>query len=176
MRKGVSELYNPDTNQSSARQPLGSEAPIDIGSTVEGTVVKLAEYGAIVRLQGGRTGLIHVSEIADAFVRDVKEYFKEHDRVRVKVLSINDKGRYELSTKNIEQPAQETPVPRERKKPIQRPPEVIDLGPDHSSRDSAPGIRLGFEDRISGFLKDSQERQTDVKKHLDSKRGTIKKR
>ena len=66
---------------------------IDIGNTVDGTVVKLAEYGVIVRLQGGKTGLIHISEIADTFVRDVKDYFKEHDRVRVKVLSVNDKGR-----------------------------------------------------------------------------------
>lgn len=176
MQKGASELYNPDTNRSSARQPFGSGAPIDVGSTVEGTVVKLAEYGAIVRLQGGSTGLIHISEIADTFVRDVKEYFKEHDRVRVKVLSVNNKGRYELSSKNIEQPAQETPVPRERKKPVERPREIVDLGPDRFGQDSGPGMRLGFEDNLTRFLKDSQERQLDVKKHLEAKRGTIKKR
>ena len=92
----------------------------EIGNTVDGTVVKLAEYGAIVRLAGGKTGLIHISEVADTFVRDIKDYFKERDRVRVKVLSVNSKGRYQLSAKGIEQPAPEpcllytSPSPRDR--------------------------------------------------------------
>ncbi len=174
--KGAFELYTPDPNHSSARQPFGNGAPIDVGSTVEGTIVKLAEYGAIVRLQGGRTGLIHISEIADTFVRDVREYFKEQDRVLVKVLSINNKGRYELSTKNIQQPVQEAPAPRERKKPAERPREVVDLGPDRFDAETAPGLRLGFEDRLSRFMKDSQERQLDVKRNLETKRGVMKKR
>lgn len=129
-----------------------------------------------MRLQGGRTGLIHISEIADTFVRDVKEYFKEHDRVRVKVLSMNNKGRYELSAKNIEQPAQEAPVPRERKKPVERPPEIVDLGPDRFDSQHVPGMRVNFEDSLTRFLKDSQERQTDIKRNVESKRGTIRKR
>ena len=145
---------------------------IDIGNTVEGTVVKLAEYGAIVRLEGGNTGLIHISEIADTFVRDVKDYFKEHDRVRVKVLSVNNKGRYELSTKQIEQPVHETPLPRERRKPAERPPEVIDLGPNTmASREHGPAP-ASFEDRLTRFVKDSQERLLDLKRNIESKRGT----
>lgn len=151
---------------------------LDIGSTVEGTVVKLAEYGAIIRLKGGKTGLIHISEIADTFVRDVKEYFKEHDRVIVKVLSINNKGRYELSTKNIEQPVQESapPPPSEKRKPIERAPDVINLGPDNTDSHNFSSGRMNFEDRVSRFMKDSQERQLDLKRNMESKRGTSRKR
>lgn len=144
---------------------------IDVGSTVDGVVVKLAEYGAIVRLQGGKTGLIHISEIADTFVRDVNDYFKEQDRVRVKVLSINGKGRYELSTKQIEQPVQEPPPPRERKKVIQRMSEPVYLGPDIHVDDHARHLPVNFEDRLTHFLKDSSDRQLDVKRNIESKRG-----
>ena len=142
---------------------------IDIGTTVEGTIVKLAEYGAIVRLQGGKTGLIHISEIADTFVRDVKEHFKEHDRVRVKILSINNKGRYELSTKNIEQPEQE--APREKKKPAEREPEIINLGPDGGDEFQHGHAHVGFEDRLQRYMKDSQDRLLDIKRNIEGRRG-----
>lgn len=144
---------------------------IDIGSTVEGTVVKLADYGAIVRLQDGKTGLIHISEIANTYVRDVKDYFKEQDRVRVKVLSVNDKGRYELSTKQIEQPLIEPTPRREKRKPAPRPPEIINLGPEPAISDMRSMPQGSFEDRLSQYLKDSQERLHDIKRSIESKRG-----
>jgi S1 RNA binding domain protein len=177
VRKGVFELSSSDSAPGSIRESVGNGAPIEVGSTVEGTVVKLAEYGAIVRLQGGRTGLVHISEIADTFVRDVKDYFKEQDRVKVKVLSINNKGRYELSAKNIDQPVSEPTLPRERKKPVERPPDAVNLGPDLGGPTvSAAGNYGNFEDRLSHFLKDSQERQTDLKRNIESKRGIARKR
>lgn len=149
---------------------------LDIGSTVEGTIVKLTEYGAIVRLQGGKTGLIHVSEIADSFVRDVKDYFKEHDHVMVKVLNVNNKGRYELSTKQIEQPVQKLVSPRKQKKLIERPLEAINLGPEQDSHYTETGNPIGnFEERMTRFMRDSQERQLDLKRNIESKRG-VKKR
>lgn len=176
MRKGVLRLSALDLSSSSASGSPGAPAPIEVGGTVEGIVVRLAEYGAIVRLQGGKTGLIHISEIADSFVRDVKDYFKEHDRVRVKVLSINNKGRYELSAKNVEQPVLESPPPRERGKPAERAPEQVNLGPDDGRLHSPPCAQGNFEDRLSQFLKDSQERQLDLKRNIEAKHGILRKR
>lgn len=148
---------------------------IDIGSTVEGTVVKLAEYGAIVRLQGGKTGLIHISEIADTFVRDVKDYFKEHDRVRVRVLSVNNKGRYELSTKDVEQPVIQGPSQHERPRSVKHPREPVNLGPDELSDGDQRYFRPAtFEDQLSQFMKESQERLLDLKRNLEAKRGNRK--
>lgn len=150
---------------------------IDVGSTVEGTVVKLADYGVIVRLQGGKTGLIHISEIADTFVRDVKDYFKEHDRVRVKVLSINGKGRYELSAKMIEQPVHDPPPEpvAERRKRIERPREPVNLGPETCEIRNDTRRPANFEDLVGQYLKESQERLLDVKRNVEAKRG-IKRR
>jgi len=142
---------------------------IEIGSTVEGTIVKIADYGAIVRLQGGKTGLIHISEIADTFVRDVKEYFKEQDRVRVKVLSVNAKGRYELSTKQVEQPILSHPEPP---KPAQREPEPVYLGPEDVPNFGASQFNdCTFEERMSRFVKESEERLLQLKRNIENKRG-----
>lgn len=149
---------------------------IQVGNTVEGTIVKLADYGAIVRLTGGKTGLIHISEIADTFVRDVGEYFKEQDKVRVRILSINNKGRYELSIKNIEQvETKPSPVTREKRRRIARAPQVIYLGPDDSSCFAQRNETFdNFEDRLNQYLKDSTERLSDIKHNIDTKQGIRK--
>lgn len=144
---------------------------LEIGTTVDGTIVKLAEYGAIVRLTGGNTGLIHISEVASTFVRDINDYFKEHDRVRVKVLSVNGKGRYQLTAKGVEQPAPEPAPVREARKPIERIPEPVNLGPDGQVERRVTLHNGSFEDRLSSFLKDSDDRQLDLKRNIETKRG-----
>ncbi|MBP6964828.1 MAG: S1 RNA-binding domain-containing protein [Armatimonadetes bacterium] len=149
------------------------ETILEVGSTVVGTVVKLAEYGAIVRLEGGNTGLVHISEVADTFVRDINDHFKEHDRIRATVLSRNGRGRYQLSTKKIEQPAREPVLSRRPQRPVERIPDPVNLGPEHETAPrSAAADSITFEDRLKAFLKDSNDRQFDVKRHLESKRGS----
>ena len=70
---------------------------VEIGGTVEGIVIRLFKYGSLVRLPGAR--LVHISEIADAYVRDIHDHFKEDDRIPVKVRSLDEKGRYVPSAK-----------------------------------------------------------------------------
>jgi len=141
---------------------------IEPGNIVRGTVVKIADFGAIVRLGGGKSGLIHISEIADTFVRDVREYLCEEDEVTVKVLRVNNKGRYELSLKQCE-----VRVPA---KPPER--QLARAGSPATARDRtdappppAPRPPATFEDRLSRFMKDSEQRQHDLKRHMDAKRG-----
>jgi len=141
---------------------------IEIGSTVEGTVVKLADYGAIVRLAGGKMGLVHISEVADAYVRDVRDYFKENDRICVKVLKMNDKGRYELSAKQADLKA----VARPERRPVEAKPAGGHDGGYRHDRQSHDRTPQTFEDKLSRFLKDSEERQHDLKRNIDAKRGT----
>jgi S1 RNA binding domain protein len=144
---------------------------IQIGSTVEGTVVKLADYGIIVRLAGGKVGLVHISEVADTYVRDVHDYFKENDRVCVKVLKINDKGRYELSVKQ----ADEKNVVASHEAPSRsRHQEAYEHVP-RDPRYTAERPQT-FEDRLSRFMKDSEERIHDLKRSVDEKRGGGKRR
>lgn len=133
---------------------------IELGSDIKGIVVSIADYGAMVRLADGKTGLIHISEIADTFVRNVRDYLSEDDEVTVKVLRMNDKGRYELSLKQCEQ--------RELTHAGGSAP-VTQTFEHRSSPPLRPAAT--FEDRLSRFLKDSEQRQHDLKRHLDTKRG-----
>lgn len=145
---------------------------IEIGSTVEGTVVKLADYGAIVRLSGGKMGLVHVSEVTDAFVRDVHDYFQENDRVVVKILKLNNKGRYELSTKQADAPSP-VPISERSQQPDRQRVERTDVRPIWEPRTKPPPQT--FEERLSYYLKDSEERHHDIKRHLEAKRGKSRK-
>lgn len=119
------------------------------GAVMNGIVVKVVDYGAIVKLENGKLGLIHISEIADCYVRDVRDYFSEQDRVRVKVLRRNEKGRYELSTKRVT--PEELVVQAERRTPPREGSESLD-------------------DMISRFMKESQERLLDLKRSIEAKR------
>lgn len=129
-----------------------------VGQVVSGTVTGIAHFGAFVALEAGGTGLIHVSEIAHAYVRDVREHVTVNDRVEVKVLRWNPaNGKYDLSLR------QAGPVP----------PEPATRWPARGSRQKAlaEGSDPAFEQKLSKFLKASDERLTDVKRNLESKRG-----
>ena len=76
----------------------------------EGVVQGTTKFGAFIQLENGTVGLVHISEIADTYVRDVKDYLQEGDRVRVKVLNVRE-GKVGLSIKQ----ARETERPRKDK-------------------------------------------------------------
>lgn len=139
---------------------------IEVGSVVEGVVTGITNFGAFVELPEGKTGLIHISEVADVYVNDVHDFLKEHDKVKVKVLTVDERGKIGLSIKALqdkpsaEQQAAAAPV---------RPPR-----PSRDMRRTAASRQIGspsFEDKLSRFLKDSDERLTDLRRKTDSKRG-----
>ncbi len=74
---------------------------IEVGEIVEGEVVKLLEFGAIVDLGGGKSGLAHVSELADGFVKNAEDIVKLGDKIRVKVIK-KENGKTSLSLKQAE--------------------------------------------------------------------------
>ena len=148
---------------------FGETMATEIGSTVKGTVVKILDYGAIIRLDDGGSGLVHISEIAESYVRDVKDYLSERDEVNVKVLAFNKKGRYELSIKQRNQSLPAKVETRELAHAVaqSRPPE-------RRQAFQSPPLRrepASFEERLSRFLKDSDERMHEMRRHIDAKRG-----
>src|SRR5579875_2995856 len=64
-----------------------------VGSVVEGTVTGITNFGAFVELPTGQTGLVHISEVADTYVRDINEFLKKSDKVKVKILSVGPGGK-----------------------------------------------------------------------------------
>lgn len=138
---------------------------IEVGSVVEGVVTGITNFGAFVELPEGKVGLVHISEVADVYVRDVHDFLKERDQVRVKVLSVDERGKIGLSIKQLQEKKAEAP---QSAAPSFRPP--------HGGRDFRKSGRFAntspsFEDKLSKFLKDSDERLTDLRRKTDSKRG-----
>lgn len=78
-------------------------AEVEVGKVYEGTVVKLLNFGAIVNIMPGRDGLLHISQIADERVEKVSDYVQEGQKVRVKVLETDDRGRIKLSLKAVKE-------------------------------------------------------------------------
>ena len=76
-------------------------ADVEVGKIYEGTVLKLLDFGAIVSILPGRDGLLHISQIANERVNAVADYLKEGQKVRVKVLEADEKGRVRLSMKAV---------------------------------------------------------------------------
>jgi len=132
---------------------------IEIGSIVEGVVTGITNFGAFVELPDGQTGLVHISEVADAYVRDVKDYLKDKERITVKVIAV-EKGKIGLSIKQAQ-----TPVVHDSPKPVHHANTAKRTG-KFDKREGA-----NFEDRLTKFMKESDERQQDIRRSTDAKRG-----
>ncbi len=126
--------------------------PLEVQSVVEGKVTKLTHYGIFVSLPENESGLVHISEIADAFVRDVADYFQVGDSLKVKVLNIDDRGRYELSAKQAE--AREPINPDAPTAPRRR---VMKSTPQ-------------LEERLSAFMKRSDRLNSELRRNRDARR------
>ena len=74
--------------------------PVTVGKVVKGTVTGITNFGAFVQLPGGKSGLVHISEISDDYVEKVTDYLKKGQKIKVKVLSITKDGKISLSRKD----------------------------------------------------------------------------
>ena len=134
-----------------------AETDIEVGSVVDGVVTGITHFGAFVQLPGGKTGLVHISEVADSYVRDIKDFLKENDTVKVKVLTYDGKQKIGLSIRQAQPGASAT----------RRPPPRGGAG----GGGRPPRGRMTFEDKLARFMKESDERLTDLRKHTDARRG-----
>ena len=129
---------------------------VEVGSIVQGKVAGITNFGAFIQLPDGKTGLVHISEIAEEYVTDIKNHLQENQQVKVKVLSMEN-GKISLSIKKALEP-------KENRKASNAP---VELDWNRNSSET-----LSFEDRLAKFMKDSEERIHDLKKNFESKRGS----
>ncbi|MFG6121022.1 S1 RNA binding domain protein [Thalassobacillus cyri] len=120
---------------------------IEVGSKLQGKVTGITNFGAFVELPDGQTGLVHISEVADNYVKDINDHLSEGDKVEVKVINVGKDGKIGLSIKKAKENYGRRNKPQNRK-------------PAES-----------FEQKMNRFLKDSDERLASLKKHTESKRG-----
>lgn len=130
--------------------------PVEIGKVVEGTVTGITNFGAFIQLPEGKTGLCHISEVADDYVKNIHTYLKQDQKVKVKIISIDEKGKISLS------------IRKAQPKPFKKTNQPMEI--DWQKKNADAG--LSFEDKLSKFLKDSEEKQQQMKKHMkESRRG-----
>ena len=128
-----------------------------VGSILEGKVTGITKFGAFVSLPEGKSGLVHISEIAYSYVNDVKDHLKEGQEVKVKVIGIDENGRINLSIKKAMDPP---PRPAGQGRPGGRP-------GGHSGGGfrgkPAPAEPTTFEDRLKQFMASSDSKLSELR-------------
>lgn len=137
---------------------------LEVGAVIEGKVTGITKFGAFVSLPEGRSGLVHISEIANSFVSDIHDHVQEGQTVKVRVLSITDNGKINLSIKKAAEeqpqgqekrnsaPQQDRSAPRPERKPnYAAAPQVV----------NGPSGDQGFEDKLKKFMQESDSRIAD---------------
>ena len=139
---------------------------LEIGKIYDGKVKGITQYGAFVDIDGGGTGMVHISEIANTFVNEIRDHLTENQDVKVKVIGINEAGKVSLSIKK----AVDNPPPRPKKNDSSRSkPNVWE------PKKQTPMSELSFEDMLSRFKQNSEERMCDLKRSTDRKNGSRRK-
>ena len=143
----------------------------EVGSILEGTVTTITKFGAFVALSEGKSGLVHISEIANTYVNDVRDFLQEGQTVKVKVLA-SENGKINLSIKKA-LPPEPRPV-QQRSAGYSRP--AAARPPVRRQPVQAPAGELSFEDKLKQFMTASEGKMADLNRSMDGKRGSRRRR
>ncbi len=135
---------------------------VEVGAILDGKITGITKFGAFVELPDKKTGMVHISEVAPTYVKEIRDFVSEGQEVKVKVLAISEDGKISLSMKKALPSAPRTAAPR-RQAFSGRPDEV-----DWSASSAHSG---SFEDMMSRFKATSDEKISDLKRSLDNKHG-----
>ena len=158
-----------------------------VGAIVDGKVTGITKFGAFVSLPDGKSGLVHISEIAYSYVNEVSDHLREGQEVKVKIIGINPEGKVSLSIKQAA-PAPSAPPQRPfrshqggqqgdrppRQQHQRRPPREASYG--FERRQPITNENMSFEDMMSKFKQASDDKMSDLKRYTDVKRGTSRSR
>lgn len=126
---------------------------LSLGDVVEGKVTAIKEYGAFVSLLSGRSGLVHISQIASEYVKHVEDYLAIGDKVNVKVIDLSN-GRISLSIKQVEPLTRKDGQKPNNEKPNRNRDNDQNHGKNYSKRLSENTL----EEKLKKWMKTSEER------------------
>lgn len=135
----------------------GKEMGLEVGAVVEARVTGITKFGAFVALPGGKSGLVHISEIAAGYVNDVAEHLSVGQNVKVLIMNIAPDGKINLSIKRAEAPAVPQSQPRPRP---ERPARQENTVSQPQTVNTSSGNE-DFEDRLKKFMRESDSRIAD---------------
>ena len=143
---------------------------LEIGAILEGKITGLTAFGAFVSLPDGKSGMVHISEVSTSFVKDIKEFLKVGQTVKVKVVGISEEGKISLSIRKAEAPEENS----QQKEKNERKPRRNDRprnanvwqGQPQKSKEA-----MSFEDMMAQFKQVSDEKMSDLKRTTEFRGG-----
>ena len=130
-----------------------------VGSIVDGKVTGITKFGAFVALPEGRSGLVHISEIAYSYVNEVSDHLKEGQEVKVKVIGIDQNNRINLSIKKVTEPPPRPAGGGQGGRPRSGGGRPGGFAP----RPAAPKEPTDFEDRLKQFMQSSDSKLSELR-------------
>lgn len=121
------------------------------GTVVRGRITKVAAFGAFVSIEGGGVGMVHISEISNSYVKDIKDFLSDGQEIEAMVISCDENMRYGLSIRRV-------------------PKKVPDSSPaDYFEKPASK--EQTFDEMMHRFKQVSDEKMCDLKRGYDNKRG-----
>ena len=150
---------------------------LEIGQVYEGIVTGITQYGAFVEVHPAEservTGMVHISEIADTFVRDIHEFLHESDTVQVRMIGVNPQGKISFSMRQAAEAESAEKMPKPAPRPKRREaarPRVYEPKP------VIPQSEMSFEDKLLYFKQCSEEKICDLKRGSERRGGSRSRR
>jgi S1 RNA binding domain protein len=136
---------------------------LTVGTILEGKVKSITKFGAFISLPENKTGMVHISEVSNTFVNDIREHLTEGQSVRVKVISVDPAGRINLSIKRAAEPtpraASNAPFDRRRSSEPER-------------RSAVPHAPATFEEKLKQFMSDADSNLSSNRIYSDHRTKT----
>ncbi len=145
---------------------------LQVGEIVEGKVTGVKKFGAFVLMENGSTGMVHISEVSNSYIQELADVLSEGQQVKVKVVNVAPDGKIALSMKKAMDVA-----PASSKRPSERAerpsrPTRADSGRVWQPKPSSQqGSGMSFEDMMSRFKSQSEERISDLRRVTEARRG-----
>ena len=154
---------------------------IEVGNILPGKVTGITNFGAFVDLGNRKTGLVHISEVSNSYIKDIKDVLTVGDEVQVKVMEISGDGKVSLSIRrasadaseeNVEEkPKFQKSAPRNQEGQGFKKPYAAKSAPSFEKKSPSQAKVNDFDAMMSSFLKDSEDRLTSLKRNTEGKRG-----
>ena len=154
---------------------------IEVGSILPGKVTGITNFGAFVDLGNRKTGLVHISEVSNSYIKDIKDVLTVGDEVQVKVMEIAGDGKVSLSIRRASSDSSEETIedkpkfqksaPRNQEGQGFKKPYSAKSAPSFEKKSPSQAKVNDFDAMMSSFLKDSEDRLTSLKRNTEGKRG-----
>ena len=154
---------------------------IEVGNILPGKVTGITNFGAFVDLGNRKTGLVHISEVSNSYIKDIKDVLTVGDEVQVKVMEISGDGKVSLSIRRAsadsseetveEKPKFQKSAPRNQEGQGSKKPYSAKSAPSFEKKSPSQAKVNDFDAMMSSFLKDSEDRLTSLKRNTEGKRG-----